>query len=138
MTDDPAASETTTPTVAQTWASRDDLPPFSPVPGIAFRVVAGDRLMVAWVRIDPHTTLAVHDHPHEQVGVVLEGAIDVTVGGETRSLGPGDAYVVPAHVPHGGATHAEGCLVLDTFSPPRADYLARAAEARQGGAHAAP
>ena len=90
--------------------------------------------MVAWVRIDTHATLAVHDHPHEQLGVLLEGAIDVTVGGETRSLGPGDAYVVPPHVPHGGATDAEGCLVLDTFSPPRADDVARVAEARPRGA----
>ena len=122
-------SPTASPTPAPTWAHRDDLIPFSPRPGIGVQVVAGDRLMVCWIKIAPGTLLPVHDHPHEQLGVVLEGAIEVTVGGETRRLGPGAAYAVPPHVPHGGQTGAEGCLVLETFTPPREDYLARAAAA---------
>ena len=85
--------------------------------------------MVCWVRIEPYRTLPIHRHPHEQLGVVLEGAVEVTVGNEARRLGPGDAYSVPPDVPHGGVTQAEACLVLETFTPVREDYLARAAVA---------
>lgn len=129
----PAEAEPAAPGMGPTWTRRGDLAPFSPLDGITIRVVAGTRLMAAWVRIEPETTLPLHRHPHEQLGVVIEGAVEVTVGDERRRLAPGDAYAVPPDVPHGGVTRAEGCLVLETFTPPREDYLARASAAASRG-----
>jgi quercetin dioxygenase-like cupin family protein len=123
----PGASAT-----APTWVHRDDLTPFSPAPGVTLRAVFAESAMTAWITIEPHTTLAVHDHPNEQIGVVLEGAIEITIAGERRLLGPGHAYTVPPNLPHGGVTGAAGCLLLETFAPPRADYLAMAREADRG------
>ena len=105
------------------WARHDALPVVEPQPGIAIRSIAGDRLHVAWIRIAPETALPIHHHPHEQIGVVLEGAIEVTIAGETRRVGPGEAYAVPGGVEHGGRTGAEGVLVLETFTPVRQEYL---------------
>ncbi len=124
----PTASDAGLPT-APTWASRDALPAFSPAPGVTVQVVAGGRLMTAWVRIEPDTALALHHHPHEQLGVVLEGAIAVTIAGETRPLTVGHAYAVPPGLVHGGVAGPHGCLVLESFTPPREDYLALAAAA---------
>ena len=108
------------------WVHHDELPAFSAVPGITLRVVAGERLMTAWIRMAPNTTLPVHDHHHEQLGVLVEGALTLTIDGETRSLHPGHAYTIPSHLPHGGQTGEEGCLLIESFSPPRDDYLAHA------------
>ncbi|MDN3522411.1 cupin domain-containing protein [Halomonas ramblicola] len=39
-------------------------------------------------------------HQGEEAGVVLEGEIEITVGAETRLLGPGEAYYFETNVPH--------------------------------------
>ena len=88
--------------------------------------------MVTWIRIEPERELPIHHHPHEQIGVVLEGEIDLTIDGETRRVGLGGCYVVPGGLPHGGRTGAAGCLILESFSPPREDYLAGIARGAAG------
>lgn len=118
---------------AATWAQREELPSFAPSPGITAELVSGEALMTVWMRIEPETNLAVHHHRHEQIGVVIEGAIAVRIGGETRRVGPGGAYVVPPDVPHGGVTGPEGCFVLESFAPPRETFLALVAAAGRSG-----
>jgi len=45
--------------------------------------------------------VVVPEHSHEsQWAVVLEGRIDIVIGGEMRSLGKGDRYFVPKGVEH--------------------------------------
>lgn len=88
-------------------------------------VLSGGRMMANWVRLEPGATVPDHAHPHEQLGLVLEGEIDMTIDGETRRLVPGHAYVIPGGVRHAGVGGPSGCLVLDVFSPPRADYLSQ-------------
>ena len=39
-------------------------------------------------------------HEGEEGGVVVRGRIELTVGGETRVLGPGDAYYFTSAIPH--------------------------------------
>jgi quercetin dioxygenase-like cupin family protein len=41
-----------------------------------------------------------HSHDREEVLVLLAGALEVTVDGETRLLHAGDAIIVPAHTDH--------------------------------------
>ena len=123
------------PDFAPVWARKDDAPAFSPVPGLVMQAVTGGRLMANWVTIEPHREMPWHHHAHEQLGVMLEGALELTIGDETRLLRPGDAYAIPPNVPHGAVTHDEGCVVLDVFTPPRDDYrrLAEAAPASTSG-----
>lgn len=99
-----------------------DLNSFSPVEGISMQAIMGDKMMANWVRLEPNTVMPTHDHPHEQVGVVLEGALELTMGDEVEVVRPGMAYIVPGGVPHKGVAGPEGCLVLDIFSPPREEY----------------
>ncbi len=104
----------------------DSLPSFTPIPGIEMRVMTGGKMMANWVRIDPGVTVPTHAHEHEQIGLVLEGEIDLTIGNETRTLRPGQAYTIPGNLPHAATGGPQGCLVLDIFSPPREEYLAAA------------
>ena len=86
---------------------------------LVLRPVFGTNLTLSFVSMEPHAVAPVHQHPQEQIGTVIEGAYEFELAGEKRVVRRGDVYVVPPNVPHGAATHDEGCLVLDVFSPPR-------------------
>lgn len=104
----------------------DKLPSFEPVPGISMNVMVGGRMMANWVRIEPGASVPTHAHEHEQIGLVVEGEILMTIGDETRALTPGHAYTIPGNLPHAAVAGSQGCLVIDIFSPPREDYRAAA------------
>ncbi len=93
-----------------------------PAPGFLLHAVWGERMTISRVALQPHAEVAAHHHPHEQMGIVLEGEFEMTIGDETRLLKKGDIYLVPPDVTHGGVTHDKGALVLDAFSPPREDF----------------
>ncbi len=106
-----------------TFVSTGDYPTVAMLPGIARTVVAsGDGAMVVRFELDNGAVLPGHSHPHEQMGVVISGTLDLTIGGETRSLQAGDSYVAPPNTIH-SAVAIERTVVLDVFAPPRADYL---------------
>lgn len=114
------------------WGEYDRLPEFSPAPGLRLRAIAGDQMMSCWNRIDPNVSLARHSHPNEQVGVIIEGAVTVTIGDETRRLTQGMAYVVPADVEHDAVTGPEGVLLIESFAPTRQGFIDLARQAHAG------
>ncbi|HUP55075.1 MAG TPA: cupin domain-containing protein, partial [Methylomirabilota bacterium] len=61
-------------------------------------------------------------HAHEQLGMCIEGAITFTVDGERRELGPGGTWRIPSDLPHDAVAGPEGAVVVDIFSPVRADW----------------
>ncbi|TVQ36065.1 MAG: cupin domain-containing protein [Spirochaetaceae bacterium] len=73
-------------------------------------------------RFPPDAAFPLHKHEdNEQMGLVLEGRIEMTIGGETRELGAGDYYYIPRGVEHGTRTLDKPVRMLDLFSPPRED-----------------
>ena len=64
-----------------------------------------------------------HKHPQEQIVHILKGRMKLIVSGVPHELKRGDSFYLAANVPHGVET-IEETTVLDTFSPPRDDYLA--------------
>lgn len=65
------------------------------------------------------TVSPTHDHPEEQFGYILKGAIEVTIGDEKHILKPGDCYFIPGGVPHQFRL-IEDSIAIDVFSPKRA------------------
>lgn len=58
-------------------------------------------------------------HDGEEGGFVVRGRIEITVGGETRVLGPGDAYYFDSRIPHRFRnTGSEECEIISANSPP--------------------
>jgi transcriptional regulator with XRE-family HTH domain len=58
-------------------------------------------------------------HQGEEGGVVVRGRIELTVGGETRVLGPGDAYYFTSAIPHRFRNNgSEPCEVVSASTPP--------------------
>ena len=92
-------------------------------PGVEIRTTAGKNLMLSVVRLEPGSVVAEHAHPHEQMGILLEGQLEFTVGGLTRLLGPGDMWRIPGGVVHRVRALDRPALALDVFHPIRQDYL---------------
>ena len=62
-----------------------------------------------------HQDMVLPDHSHgAQWGMVLEGEIEFTIGGDTATYRPGDSYNIPAGVVHGARIKA-GTKVMDMF-----------------------
>ena len=69
-----------------------------------------------------------HQHPQEQIIHILSGRMRVLANGGVHELGSGESYYLASNVPHGVET-PEDTRVLDTFSPPRHEYIALDREA---------
>jgi quercetin dioxygenase-like cupin family protein len=92
-------------------------------PGVEIQTAAGTNLMLSVVRLEPRSVVTDHSHPHEQMGILLEGKLEFTVGGVTRLLGPGDMWHIPGGVVHCVRALDQPALALDVFHPIREDYL---------------
>ncbi|MEW6226863.1 MAG: cupin domain-containing protein [Bacillota bacterium] len=85
-------------------------------------LVVGDRMLLAQFSFEAGAVVPVHQHPHEQVGYVISGRQRLTVGDEVHFIEGGDSYFIPGGVPH--ATEAiTDSVAVDTFCPPREDYI---------------
>ena len=92
-----------------------------PFPGLKGRFVHGDNITMAYWDIDEGAGIPEHAHVHEQVVSVVEGQLELTIGGESRVLDAGTVLVIPSNVPH-AARAVTACRVIDTFQPVREDY----------------
>jgi quercetin dioxygenase-like cupin family protein len=88
------------------------------------RTVDGQSCSLGVVELDPNSVVPEHSHSNEQIGMVVSGTVSFRVGDETRELGPGGTWRIPPDVPHEVHTGSEGAVVIDVFSPPRADWAA--------------
>ncbi len=98
----------------------DTLPVRPLFPGFNARLVHTPTVTQSFVQCDAGAAFPEHQHPHEQTVVVLEGELELRVGGETVRLTPGSVYVIPGDTPHAGTALVDS-RVLDIFSPVRDD-----------------
>jgi quercetin dioxygenase-like cupin family protein len=92
-------------------------------PGVEIQTTAGTNLMLSVVRFEPESVVLDHAHYHEQIGMLLEGRLEFTVGGVTRLLGPGDIWRIPGGVSHRVRALDRPAVAIDVFHPIREDYL---------------
>lgn len=91
-------------------------------PGVTATIAWGEKLMLSLVTLEPGAVVAPHSHVHEQMGLMVSGTMELTIGEQTRILSPNEMYVVPGGVPHSAKGGPEGAIALDAFSPPREEY----------------
>jgi quercetin dioxygenase-like cupin family protein len=102
-------------------------------PGIKRRTVcAGASMYQMRAELAAGSRLPEHAHRQEQIAHVIKGRMKLIVSGVPHELAAGDAFYLASNVPHGVET-LEATTVIDTFSPPRDDYLALDNEARRAG-----
>lgn len=92
--------------------------------GVVRKVLAySDNIMNVELLFEPGAKGAMHAHPHEQIGYVIEGSLVFhEEGKEDVTLNTGDTYIVGPNVAHG-----IDCLtkvkLLDIFTPMREDFI---------------
>lgn len=91
-------------------------------PGISIKTFWGERMLASVITLEAGATVPLHSHPHEQIGIVLEGGCRLHLGDHEATLGPGDLYLAPPNVPHGGEPLPQRLVILDIFSPVREEY----------------
>jgi quercetin dioxygenase-like cupin family protein len=90
--------------------------------GISARAIEGRHMTFAVVELEPNTPVKLHEHPNEQMGIILTGSLRFTIGAEERDLRPGDTYVIPGGLAHKAVSGPDGAVVIDVFSPVREDW----------------
>lgn len=95
----------------------------NPGPGIKRQIMGYDgQLMMVKVVFEEGAVGTMHEHYHSQATYVVSGKFELTIGEEKRILVAGDGYYVAPDVLH-GCVCLEAGILIDTFSPMRADFL---------------
>lgn len=92
------------------------------VKGANSRLINTGGAQLSFLRMDPGSFFPQHNHPEEQVMIVLRGAIDEIILDGVKRMEKGDVLLLPAGMVHGGTNSELGCDVLDVFWPVRKDY----------------
>ena len=92
-------------------------------PGVIALYVAGQQLSISISRVQSALDSPPERHPEEQVNIVLQGTLEVTLGeGEDHvyTCGPNTVLVIEPNMPHSTRRVGdEEVIVVSAFSPPR-------------------
>jgi quercetin dioxygenase-like cupin family protein len=99
-----------------------EIPPRWIWDGVRARLIEGQGLTVAVVEIEPGKRVPEHAHENEQIGFVIQGQVTFTIGGETRTLGPGGTWRIYGNVPHNCDVGPDGAVVAEAYAPARSDW----------------
>jgi len=89
-------------------------------------LVDGSNMTSLWSRWEVGASAPEHTHPHEQIGICLQGQIIVTINGIDHTVEAGEFYFIPGDVPHAERNDSsEPAILTDFFSPIREDLLKR-------------
>ena len=87
-----------------------------PMPGVRGWISQAQDHQAIFFDIDPVGEVPPHSHG-EQWGIVVEGEMELTIGGQLRTYRPGDSYHIPAGVEH-SARFLSHVRVIDVFADP--------------------
>jgi quercetin dioxygenase-like cupin family protein len=104
------------------FLDKADREPMDLMPGARTRTYWGEHMLFSLVEIDANSEVPNHTHPHEQGGVVIEGEMEMGIGGEVRTLKAGDMYIIPGDVEHYAKCGEIPAKALDVFSPVRETF----------------
>ena len=99
--------------------------------GVRLHAIGGEQVLVCRVTYEPGKQVPEHAHEHtEQVMVIVDGEVDVTIGDDRRHLRTGDVCVMNRGVEHelhspGGVTFFEALapVPLDHVSDRERDLV---------------
>jgi quercetin dioxygenase-like cupin family protein len=99
----------------------DNLPVRELLPGFFGKFIHGDKGTVTIWEIKKGSLLETHHHVHEQITYVLEGELEMVIGGINYLFTAGMVHVIPSNTPHSAIAKTD-VKVIDFFSPAREDY----------------
>ncbi|MEZ0075395.1 cupin domain-containing protein [Planotetraspora sp. GP83] len=79
--------------------------------------VMSDRAQVVFYELPEGSPPADEQTEGAEWGLIVEGKVEITMNGETRTYGKGDTYYIPGGVPHRVVNHP-GVVGIDVFERP--------------------
>jgi quercetin dioxygenase-like cupin family protein len=102
-----------------TLGSFNALAPDEPYPGLQRRAFDSVGATVTEYRFEPAASFPLHKHPQEQITLIAEGDVEMTIGGASTRLSAGAWSVIPGEVEHGIQAGDEGARVIAIIVPRR-------------------
>ncbi|HEY3939353.1 MAG TPA: cupin domain-containing protein [Bryobacteraceae bacterium] len=100
----------------------DEVPVETMNPLFDRQFVVGDRVMVARILMKEGCLVPQHSHLNEQISHILSGVLQFTIDGKEIVVKAGEVLLIPPHLPH-AALALEDTIAIDTFTPPREDWI---------------
>lgn len=82
---------------------------------------SGLNMNVLHWNMEANSEVGMHTHPQEQFGYVIKGGFHLTIGDKVYELREGDAYLVPANIPHAFVAVGE-TEAIDVFAPVKTEF----------------
>ena len=104
----------------RTWNGRD---PFEFTDGVRLHAIGGDQVLLCRVRYEPGKQVPWHAHEDtEQVMIILDGEVEMTIEEETKTLVAGDVAVVNRGLRH--KLYSErGVSFVEALAPVPLDHV---------------
>jgi quercetin dioxygenase-like cupin family protein len=99
----------------------NEIPVKNTLPGFYGRMIHGDTSSLVFWDIKEGGISPEHHHVHEQITYIVEGELEMVIGGQKMLFTAGCFHVIPSHVPH-SALAVTDCKIIDSFAPARDDY----------------
>jgi quercetin dioxygenase-like cupin family protein len=99
--------------------SFDALPAEEPYPGLRRRTFDSAGATVNEYSFEPRASFPLHRHPEEQITLVLDGQVEMTIAGRASGLSAGGWSVVEPEVEHGITAGPQGARILAIVVPRR-------------------
>ena len=104
----------------RTW---NDVPTTEFHPGVFIRAIGGEQVCLCKATYEAGKQVPLHSHEHtEQVMVILDGEVTMTIAGETKTLKEGDVVVVNRGIEH-SLVSEPGVTFLEALAPVPLDHI---------------
>ncbi|HWF09658.1 MAG TPA: cupin domain-containing protein [Bryobacteraceae bacterium] len=91
-------------------------------PLLSRRCIHTPQMTVARIWLGKGAVVPTHEHVNQQVTMLETGTLEFEMEGRRLVLRPGDALVIPPHVPH-RVEALEESTATDLFTPAREDWM---------------
>jgi len=108
---------------ASPFRSWNGTEPFRIFPTVLVDSIGGEQVLMCRVKYEPGTVVKRHSHEHtEQVMLITDGEVEMTIGSETAVLRPGDTAVVNRGIEH-ELRSPDGCGFIEALGPVPLDHV---------------
>lgn len=91
--------------------------------GVKIKAIPGEKMTMVIFSLSRGAIVPEHSHPQEQIGMVLKGSLELTIGEEQKVVKKGDAWSIPSNVVHKGRCLEEETEIIEVFAPAREEYV---------------
>ncbi len=101
-----------------TFIDINKLPSVERLPGWRGRYFDSASMTFGHYEFDAGSSIHEHSHPQEEVWQIIEGELEITVGGVAQRSGPGFVAIVPPNMLHAVKAISQGKAIVVSFAQP--------------------